>query len=179
MNISPHPAWLSAMPGSNWVSNGDTGDPRDPSYVVYPNGTVVRFSQQFFLDGPANSATLSVLADDTTSVVLNGHMVAAQTTVPGLECASQPIGCKPNTRGDYGSATLMPFLQAGNNTIQFDVLQHDLVSFGLDYSGSITTAPVGIPMPEPGTMWLVAGAGAFVCITRLKRLHRTDSTHTG
>ncbi len=167
INISPHPAWTPSFAGSNWISIAITGDPRDPGYVVLPNGTTVSFFQQFSIDGVADAANLSVLADDTTSVILNGHVMAMPFTTGGPVCAAQPIGCLTITRGDFTSAQLLPFIHSGVNTIQFDVLQHDLVSFGLDYSGSVSNDP------EPGTAWLVAGAGVLMWIVIRKRRTRS------
>lgn len=168
VNIAPNPAWAAALAGTSWVSIANTGDPGSPNFVVIPNGTSVTFFQQFFLDGTPDSARLSVLADDTTSVFVNGNPVAAQYTIAGIHCAAQPIGCLAATRGDFGSAVLLPLLNPGTNTIQFDVLQHDMASFGLDYSGTIVTNP------EPGTLGLVAVAGLLICLTRMKRRGPTD-----
>lgn len=169
LNISPHPAWAAPLAGTNWISIASTGNPSAPNFVELPNGTVVSFYQQFFLDGFADTASLTVLADDTTSVVVNGHMIAAPFTTAGISCAAQPIGCLTSTKGVYGNAQLVPFLQAGNNRIQFDVLQHDSAAFGLDFAATISTNP------EPGTLGLVGGVGLLIFLVEMKRRHRAGS----
>jgi hypothetical protein len=58
-DISPVPAWASALGGSSWVSFANAGE--------VPNGMAVTFSDTFQLSGPVTAATLMVLADDTTS----------------------------------------------------------------------------------------------------------------
>ena len=170
VNISPHPAWAPAFPGTNWISNAITGDPSAPGYSVIPNGSVVSFFQNFFLDGPVESASLHVLADDTSSVVVNGHMLMGQTLVGGPACAAQAIGCLMSTRGDFSTPALLPLLQPGNNTIQFDVLQVNAVSFGLDFAGTISTNP------EPSTIGLVSGTGVLLFIAKLKRHRRNGDS---
>ena len=67
MDITKNPAWASPLAGSSWVSTASTGNPSAPGYVVFPNGTNILFAQSFFLDGLVDSASLSVLADDTAN----------------------------------------------------------------------------------------------------------------
>jgi hypothetical protein len=156
LDIDPNPAWAAALPGSFWISDGDTGDPSAPGYKVVPNGTTVLFSESFFLNAPVTAATLSVMADDTTSVIVNGITIFAADTSPAdgfPTCSSQPIGCLTSTREDFTFADLNPYLKSGSNTIQFDVYQENKVSFGLDYAGSISTGQV----PEPASLMLLGG----------------------
>lgn len=156
LDIDPNPAWATALPGSFWISDGNTGDPGDPGYTVVPNGTTVLFSESFFLNAPATGGTLSVMADDTTSVIVDGTTIFAADTSPAggfPTCSAQPIGCLTSTREDFTFADLSPYLKSGNNTIQFDVYQENKESFGLDYAGSISTGQV----PEPGSLLLLGG----------------------
>jgi hypothetical protein len=169
INIEPNPAWAAALPNSSWISNGLTGNPSQPGYVVYPNGTTVTFSESFYLTGPVTAATLTVLADDTTSVILNGQTLTAATELPESgypTCSSQPIGCLSTTAGTFGLAQLDPYLKTGENTIQFGVVQKALVSFGLDYAGSITTAST---VPEPTSLGLI-GAGLVLIAIVSRRM---------
>jgi hypothetical protein len=161
VNINPNPAWATALAGSNWISNGQTGNPSDPGYTVYPDGTTVLFSESFNLSGNVTAAMLSVMADDTTSVVVNGTTIYAATNLPVSgypTCSSQPIGCLTSTQENFTLAQLSPYLKSGSNTIQFDVYQKNMVSFGLDYAGSISTSQT----PEPASLWMIGSGLVFL-----------------
>jgi hypothetical protein len=147
-NITSNPAWAAPLPGSNWISNANTGNPSTPGFTVVPNGTSVTFTQTFDLSGTITSATLSVLADDTTSVVVNGTTIfAANLGGSYPTCSSVTIGCLVTTEGTFNIA---PYLVDGVNTISFDVYQEAGSSYGLDYAGTITTTP------EPGVLMLLS-----------------------
>lgn len=148
MNIDPNPQWAPALAGSNWISYAITGNPSDPGYyVVAPNGTSVTFSQTFTVDGPVTGGTLSVMADDTTSIVLNGTTIFSAALGGSYPtCSSVPVGCLSSTAENID---LTPFIGLfntnGPNTLSFQVFQENGVSFGLDYAGTIDT-------PEPGML---------------------------
>ena|ERR1700760_1872392 len=153
-NISPNSAWAGPFAGSSWVSNGNTGSVSAPGFTVVPNGTSVTFTDTFNLSGPATSAWLDVLADDTASVVVNGTtLFAANLGGSYPTCSSKEIGCLTNTAGMFTASQLDPLLKSGLNTIAFTVYQEGAASFGLDYSGSITTGTTSTP--EPGTLVLL------------------------
>ena len=151
MDISSNPAWASALPGSSWISFTNTGNPSSAGFYTVPNGTSVTFTQTFTLDGTVTGATLNVLADDTTAVILNGvtiYSAALGGSYP--TCSSQPIGCLTSTEGVFTFSNLAPYLNPnGVNTLQFVVYQEAGSSYGLDYSGTITT-------PEPSSLGLLA-----------------------
>jgi PEP-CTERM motif len=164
VDITPNPAWASALPGSSWISFTNTGNPSSAGYYTAPNGTSVTFTQTFTLDGTVTGATLNVLADDTTSVILNGHTIyAANLNGSYPTCSSQPIGCLTNTEGVFTLTNLAPYLNDnGVNTLQFVVTQEAGSSYGLDYSGSITT-------PEPSSLGLLAGGLIGIALVGRKR----------
>ena len=150
-------AWAAPLAGSSWISFTTTGDTSNSNFYTVPNGTAVTFEQTFTLNGTATSAFLDVLADDTTSVVINGMpFYSANLNGSYPTCSSITIGCLTSTEGVFNTAQLLPYLISnGVNTIDFTVYQKAGSSFGLDYAGSITTTP------EPGTM-LMLGMGLSV-----------------
>lgn len=153
--IPPHPAWASALDGSAWVSHvNQTGDPHSPDYVVIANNVVVTFNHTFTLNGPAVAGSLTVRADDSTSVLLNGFVLASEAVMAENgypTCSRFPIGCTVATQRTFTIAELSPFLVNGVNTLSFGVAQRAGGSFGLNYSGSISTDPI----PEPATLTLL------------------------
>ncbi len=146
--LHPNPAWSAALPGSVWISYGPTGSHSDPGYFSPPNHTLVTFTTQFILSGAITGGNLTVMADDSTSVVLNGHTLIAASTTLGSHCSSLPIGCQTSTEKDFAFAALSPYLVDGNNTLSFGVLQVHGSSFGLDFAGHVNDAPT----PEPATL---------------------------
>jgi len=150
-NIDSHPYWAGPLTGSSWISYAPTGNPSDPGFVEVPNGTAVIFTATFTLTEPVVSASLNVIADDTTNVVVNGtEIFPANLTGPYPVCSAKAIGCLTSTEGTFTTSELAPYLKDGVNNIQFTVYQEGGASYGLDYAGVITSA-----VPESGTMLLL------------------------
>jgi hypothetical protein len=133
--LHPNPAWAAPLSGSDWISYGSTGDHTDPGYFSPPGGS------------------LEVLADDSTSVILNGHKLIAADTKPGAKCSKAPIECLVATEGIFTFAQLAPYLVDGNNTLSFGVEQVAGSSFGLDFAGHVDDGPT----PEPATAAFIGG----------------------
>jgi len=155
--LHPNPAWAVALPDSDWISYGSTGDHSDPGYFSPPDGTLVTFTTEFTLSGAIIGGSLKVLADDSTSVILNGHRLIAADLRPGSKCSSDPIGCLLSTEGVFTFAQLAPYLVDGVNTLSFGLVQTGGSSFGLDFAGKVDDDAT----PEPATVSLL-GAGMVV-----------------
>jgi len=139
-NIAPNPQWAPALPGSNWVSYAVTGDPSAPGYTVLPNGTAAIFTQTFTLGAPVENGFLNVLADDTTSVILNGTTIfAANLGGSYPTCSNIPIGCLTSTEASINLTPYIGLFTTGVNTLSFQVYQENNISYGLDYYGDINT----------------------------------------
>jgi hypothetical protein len=152
INISPNPRWASALAGTSWVSNVQSGNPSAPGYVTPANGTSVTFTDTFNVAGTATLGDLLVMADDTTSVVLNGITLYNFAPTAGntyAVCSDSPISCTSPT-----IINLLPDLQSGVNTLSFTVEQLNGSSFGLDYSGVVAYTPAVTATPEPATLAL-------------------------
>lgn len=161
--LHPNSGWAAALSGSDWISYGPTGNSGDPGYFSPSDGTLVTFSLPFTLSGLIMGGRLKVLADDSTSVILNGHTLIAADTTPGSRCSNAPVGCRTSTEGIFTFGALSPYLVDGVNTFQFGVLQVSGSSFGLDFAGHVDTTPT----PEPATFGVIGGA--LIALAALRR----------
>ena len=150
--------WAPAGPNSSWISyNPQTGPTGN---VIAPNGTYT-YTTTFTTAGGSYNGILSVLADDTTNVLLDGNeIIPAGVIGSDTHCADGQPNCLLS-----GSFTFSNFLlSAGTHTLTFNVQQTGLVYEGLDFYGSISTSA---PAPEPSTLMLlgtglIGSAGALL-----------------
>ena len=157
-NIGTGNVWASPTGGSSWVSFNAQSYPGG-SYFA-PNGSYL-YGAAFNEDLPTGyvaSGILNVMADDTTSIYLNGHLVlSAATANPATHCTVAAPNCVSPL-----SVFLDPtYFVNGQNILAFQVDQDFSNATGLDYSGSITSTP------EPGSLFLLgtgllSGAGAML-----------------
>jgi hypothetical protein len=120
-----------------------------------------------FVTPLAGTLALSVWADDTAEVLLDGVQVFAPNFALGI-CANGPIGCEPPEAGAISAQ-----FAAGAHLLEFRLFQMgngltvETNPFGILYSGE---ASWGAPVPEPGT-WLLAGFWlvAIISVWRKRR----------
>jgi hypothetical protein len=151
-DISAGSVWYPAMGSSSYISfNAGTG--ADLTYVA-PNGDYVYTTtfgtpSKTTSDWDQASGTLTVLADDTVSVYLNGNLILASAGPMGPDNSYSHCS-------DVGPGCLTPFtfsfdgILDGVNVLTFDVQQVNGWNEGLDYLGSITTTLA----PEPSSLAL-------------------------
>lgn len=159
-NISPGSTWHAPTGSSSWVSfNASTGP--TSSYVA-PNGTYV-YNTTFNLASADYVGTLTVLADDTVAIYLNGNLILQSAGPMGsgnsyTECSNAADNCLTPLTFSFTGFT------AGVNDLTFDVKQVNLVDEGLDFSGSLSDTAV----PEPLSLVLF-GTGLIGLVSIARR----------
>ena len=108
-----------------------------------------------------------MMADDTTSVYLNGVLLEAAATSTGNTyaiCSDFAIGCRSATALTINLPANL--FVTGQNTLEFGVEQEAGSSFGLDYSGSVDPTAI----PEPSSLLMLCGGILSLAAFRKKRL---------
>ena len=112
------------------------------------------------------------MADDSTSVLLNGHLLIAEaptTTNRYRTCSDFDIGC----RGAYLINLNTDYLVAGDNVLDFFVGQRAGYSYGLDYYGEInqiSSQTTAVPEPSQPVVTWYRCLGSFVAVTQTPAL---------
>jgi hypothetical protein len=152
--------WAPAVGGnSSWVSFDPNSGPTGGN--VDPNATYT-YTTTFTAQGGSYNIILTVLADDTTNVVLNGttQLIAAGNVGNDTHCSDNVPSCLQTFTFTASNVNLL----AGLNTLTFGVEQTGLVYQGLDFSGTLSQTS---PIPEPSTLMLlgtglIGSAGALM-----------------
>ncbi|HMH12776.1 MAG TPA: PEP-CTERM sorting domain-containing protein [Edaphobacter sp.] len=163
------PTWAAPIGSSSWVGVTATAGPGG----VNPDKGNYTFTYALGSNLIGYGGTLSVLADDTTSVYLNGTLLVPQAGGTDGHCESGLPNClEVFDVGLPGGASF----SAGANTLKFIVLQAGTGTgggsgdpSGLDFSGSITNTP------EPSTL-LLFGTGLIGSAGALLRRMRASSS---
>ena len=160
-DISPDAIWHAALPNSSYISF-DPGTSPGGSYVA-PNGDYF-YTVAFTLTSQMASTgvgAITVLADDTVAVALNGGLLLAAAGPKGasndyVHCSNTGPNCiTPTTVSLSG-------LVDGTNVLTFDVKQVNLAQEGLDFTGFISQ------VPEPASLALF-GTGLFGAVSLMRR----------
>jgi len=158
--ITPDPAWaapLAAPDGtaSRWISDVSTTTKNSPV------GSTVHFIDTFTLTGAPSLyfGSITVMADDSTSVTLNGHLLQAVNPNQGANCANAPIGCLTST--ELTVALPSADFVTGANTLSFGVRQGIAnTAFGLDFAGVVSNTPEPASLGAFGLGMLVLSISA-------------------
>lgn len=160
--------WAPATGGSSWVSFDPNSGPTGGN--VDANGTYT-YSTTFTSQGGTYTGSMTVMADDTTNVLLNGvEIIPAGGLGSNAHCADNVPNCLIQFDFTIDPVTLID----GVNTLTFNVQQTALVFQGLDFSGSLTGGSTPA-VPEPGTL-LLLGTGLVGSAGTLMRRMRASAS---
>jgi hypothetical protein len=137
--------WAGPITNSSWVAE-NAGDAPGGGNIA-PNGYYT-YTTTFNATGGLYSGTLSLLADDTVAVFLNGAttpFVSAGAIGGDGHCSDAVPNCSTVDTVSFDPAL-------GTNTLTFVVEQTGLGGEGLDFSANVSETP------EPGSL-LLLGTG--------------------
>jgi hypothetical protein len=184
----PDPTWQPSGTTADgnpyvWVSYADTGFkaclPGDSNPSPCPPNTTLAspsaiFAKSFDLPNSYNVGSLSIWADDTAAVFLEGpgfdnvELMGPNGNL-GPHCSVGTIGCEPGHEAtfNFGTGAGDIKLPAGVYTLIVDVYQLGGGPFGVMYGGEISSSTV----PEPAS-YLLIGLGLLGLMIAAPRLRK-------
>lgn len=172
--LKPGATWGAALPNSSWIGYAANAGPggNNPADGYYT------FTTAFSAAGGANSysGTLSLMADDTAEVLLNGaSLIPFGTIGSDAHCADSLPSCKV---ADVVSLHQVKLNSGTNaNTLTFVVHQAGTTApgtnpSGMDFSADLAATPEPSTLLMMGTALLGGAAGMQLRKKRVQAAHR-------
>jgi hypothetical protein len=149
--VTPGTDWSAPLGSSSWISYDPNSSPTGGEHGnLFDKNGFYTYQTTFTAPTGSVSELLSVMADDTTSVFLNGtEILTADPVGANTHCSSGLPTCTAVDTIDFGSSTA-GWNADGTNVLTFVVNQSNSNYQGLDYTTATT--------PEPNTL-LLLGTG--------------------
>ena len=147
-DVAANGVWVNAIAGTSWVSNspeaGPDGSVTDPNGFYYYSTTFTAVGGASAYDG-----SISIMADDTAEVLLNGSVIVPFGLIGGDgHCSNNMPNCNGVDTVWLNGTTLL----AGSNSLTVIDAQTGSGPAGVDFSSNLTQTP------EPSSL-LLLGTG--------------------
>jgi hypothetical protein len=149
-SVAPGAVWAPPFTGTTWVSYDPNSGPTGGETTFDANG-YYSYATNFTTTGGTWAGEVTVAADDTVAVFLNGTQISSFGTIGGdTECADGAPDCRDGGSAEvFFSSSTPGFNNDGFNLLQFVVDQSGSIDQGLDYVGVVSSTP------EPNTLILL------------------------